>query len=74
MAKEAKIVSEEEREEMIDKYQIPYDEINIISNSFNVQRAFRCKGGTLIIFQKKEMSVQRKYQKIYQNNLEDNKK
>ena len=73
LTKEAKIVSEEERDEMIDKYEIPYDEINIISNSFNVQRAFRCKGGTLIVFQRKEMGVQKKYEKIYENNVVKNK-
>lgn len=74
ITKEARIVSEDEREEMIDKYQIPYDEINIISNSFNVQRAFRCKGGTLIIFQRKEMGVQKKYEEIYKLNVENLKK
>ena len=63
------IVSEEEREDMIMKYQIPYDEINVINSSFEVQRAFRCKGGTLIIFQEKTMSVQKKYESIYKNNL-----
>ena len=70
LTNEAKIVSDKEREEMIDKYQIPYDEINIVSSSFNVQRAYRCKGGTLIIFQKKEMGIQKKYEKIYQQNAE----
>ena len=70
LTKEARIVSEEEREDMINKYQIPYDEINIISNAFNVQRAFRCKGGTIIVFQRKEMSVQKKYEKIYELNVE----
>ena len=33
LTKEARVVSDEERDEMIDKYQIPYDEINIISSS-----------------------------------------
>lgn len=74
LTKEAKIVSEEEREEMIDKYQIPYDEINIVSSSFNVQRAFRCKGGTLIVFQRKEMGIQKKYQGIYEKNVLKSKK
>ena len=68
LTKEARIVSKEEREEMIDKYQIPYDEINIISNKFKVQRAFRCKGGTIIIFQEKEMGIQQKYKGIYEQN------
>lgn len=69
LTKEARIVSDEERDEMIDKYQIPYDEINIISSKFKVQRAFRCKGGTLIVFQEKEMGIQKKYENIYKNNV-----
>lgn len=67
-------VSNEEREDMISKYEIPYDEINIINSSFQVQRAFRCKGGTLIVFQEKQMSIQKKYESIYKNNLANNKK
>ena len=70
LTKEARIVSDDEKEEMIDKYQIPYDEINIVSASFNVQRAFRCKGGTLIVFQKKEMGIQKKYENIYKRNID----
>lgn len=72
ITKEARIVSEEERESMIDKYQIPYDEINIVSSKFKVQRAFRCQGGTIIVFQEKEMSVQKKYQGIYEKNIGNN--
>lgn len=71
ITKEAKVVSDEERREMIDKYEIPYDEINIVSSSFNVQRAFRCKGGTIIVFQKKEMAIQKKYKDIAKNNIEN---
>lgn len=70
LTNEAKIVSEEEKDEMIEKYEIPYDEINIVSSSFRIQRAFRCKGGTLIVFQDKEIGVQTKYEKIYENNVE----
>lgn len=47
---------------------IPFDEVNIISSKWEVQRAYRCKGGTLIKFQEKEMSVQTKYQDIYERN------
>ena len=72
ITKEARIVSEEERDDMIDKYQIPYDEINIVSSKFKVQRAFRCQGGTIIVFQEKEMSVQKKYQGIYEKNIGKN--
>lgn len=72
LTKEAKIVSQEERDEMINKYQIPYDEINIVSSSFKVQRAFRCQGGTIIVFQVKEMGIQKKYQGIYEKNIANN--
>lgn len=44
---------------------IPYDEVNIVSSAWKVQRAFRCDGGTLIDFQTKEMQVLKKYQMIY---------
>ena len=64
-------VNEEEKKTLVEKYQIPYDEINIVNSSFRVQRAFRCKGGTLIIFQDKEMGVQKKYEKIYETNVKD---
>ena len=63
-------VSDDEKKSMIEKYQIPYDEINIVNSSFKVQRAFRCKGGTIIIFQDKEMGVQKKYAEIYKNNVD----
>ena len=49
---------------------VPYDEVNIISNRFIVQRAFRCKGGTLIDFQDKEISVQDKYKTTYERNTQ----
>lgn len=47
---------------------IPYDEVNIVSSTWEVQRAFRCKGGTLIDFQKKEINVVKKYLEIYERN------
>ena len=52
--------------------QIPFDEINIVSNTFRVQRAYRVKGGTIIEFQEKSISVPVKYQAIYENNTQDN--
>lgn len=64
-------VSNEERDAMIDRYQIPFDEINIVNSKFKVQRAFRCKGGTLIVFQEKEMGIQKKYEGIYKKNVEN---
>ena len=50
---------------------LPFDEINIVSSKWQVQRAFRCKGGTLIIFQEKKMDIQRKYETIYNTNVKD---
>ena len=49
---------------------VSYDELNITSSSWKVQRAYRCKGGTLIDFQKKEMKVQKKYEEIYKHNTQ----
>ncbi|MBO7713331.1 MAG: hypothetical protein J6S85_07145 [Methanobrevibacter sp.] len=60
--------SEMTEKEAISKIEIPFDEINITNNAFKVQRAFRCKGGTLIDFQDKEMKIQEKYIGIYEKN------
>lgn len=48
---------------------IPFDEVNIISSKWQVQRAFRCRGGTIIEFQEKEMKVPPKYQHILKENI-----
>ena len=50
-------------------YEVSYDEINIVSSKWKIQRGFRCKGGTLIDFQIKEITVQKKYEKILEANL-----
>lgn len=50
---------------------VPFDEINIISSSWKVQRAFRVKGGTLIEFQEKEVRVPDKYKEIYFKNTKE---
>ena len=55
----------------VDKYIISFDEINITNSVWEVQRAYRVKGGTLIEFQTKTMSIQKKYESIYKNNVED---
>ena len=57
-------------EDKVNIEDVPFDEINIISNRFIVQRAFRCKGGTLIDFQDKEISVQPKYRATYEKNTQ----
>ena len=52
---------------------IPYDEINITNESYKVQRAMRVRGGSIVIFQNKEMNVQPKYKDIYAKNVKDDK-
>lgn len=64
------IVGEDERKKMIEKYQIPYDEINLVNSSMRVKRAYRVKGGTIIEYQTKEIGVQKKYIDIYNKNKE----
>ena len=62
--------TDEEGKPLMDE--VPFDEINIISSTWQVQRAFRCKGGTLIQFQEKEMQVPKKYEEIYERNVLQN--
>ena len=50
--------------------QVPFNEINIVSDKFQVQRAFRVKGGTIIMLQEKEITIPEKYQTIYENNVD----
>ena len=47
---------------------LDFEEVNIVSSKWNVQRAYRVKGGTIIEFQEKEMSIQKKYIDIYNKN------
>ena len=56
------------RKEALEHINIPFDEVNIISSSWEVQRAYRVRGGTLIEFQTKKMDVQDKYLEIYKQN------
>lgn len=56
------------RKEALSKIDIPFDEVNIISSEWQVQRAYRVKGGTIIEFQTKKMDVQNKYIDIYNKN------
>lgn len=55
----------------LEQYAIAYEEVNITSSSWKVQRAFRVKGGTIIDFQDKEMKVDKKYKEIYDSNIKD---
>lgn len=64
------IVGEQERKALIEKYQIPYDEINLVHSTMRVKRAYRVEGGTIIEYQTKELGVQKKYLDIYNKNKE----
>lgn len=55
--------------EALDNIMIPFDEINIVSDKYRVQRAYRVKGGTIIEFQEKEVSIPKKYIDIYEKNV-----
>lgn len=50
---------------------VPYEEVNIVTSKWQVQRAYRVKGGTLIEFQEKEMDIQPKYRWIHERNTND---
>ena len=56
------------KKEALEQIEIPYDEVNIISSKWLVQRAYRVKGGTIIEFQEKEMGIQNKYLETYYKN------
>ena len=58
----------EDIREYREKYEFDYNEINIVNSSWNVQRAYRVKGGTIIEFQKKDISIPKKYIDIYNTN------
>lgn len=49
--------------------EVPYEEVNITSSNWEVQRSYRCKGGTLIHLQQKKMEVPKKYVDIYKKNM-----
>ena len=48
---------------------LDFEEVNIVSSKWKVQRAYRVKGGTLIEFEDKEMNIQKKYLDIYKKNV-----
>lgn len=55
--------------EALESITIPFDEINITNDKFKVQRAYRVRGGTIIEFQEKEVSIPKKYVEIYNKNV-----
>lgn len=56
------------KKEALNMIEIPFDEVNIVSSEWQVQRAYRVRGGTIIEFQTKTMNVQNKYMDIYNQN------
>ena len=67
-AKEQGLHELEDIKDFVSKYHFSFDEINIISSVWKVQRAYRVKGGTIIEFQDKEIKVPLKYSDIYHKN------
>ena len=53
----------------INGIQQEYEETNVVSSSWQVKRAYRVKGGTLIEFQTKKVEVQPKYLEIAKRNI-----
>ena len=68
-AKEEGLSELEDIKEYVNKYHFNFEEINIISSVWKVQRAFRVRGGTIIEFQDKEISVPKKYIDTYNKNV-----
>lgn len=48
--------------------EMDYRETNIESSEWMVQRAYRVRGGTIIDFQKKDISIPKKYEETYKEN------
>lgn len=53
----------------LNEIKLSFSEVNIVSSKWKVQRAFRCKGGTIIDFQEKEIQIPKKYKTIAESNL-----
>ena len=47
---------------------VGFDEINITDEHYLVKRAYRCKGGTLIMLENKHIKVPDKYKEVYKQN------
>ena len=69
-AKAEGITDLEEINDYIGNYNFQFEEVNIINSKWKVQRAYRVKGGTIIEFQEKEISVPKKYQDIFEKNTQ----
>ena len=56
------------RKDALAEINLDFEEVNIVSSSWKVQRAYRVRGGTIIEFEDKDMKIQPKYQGIYEKN------
>ena len=70
-AKEKGLTELEDINEYVKNYQFDFEEVNIVSSVWKVQRAYRVRGGTIIEFQNKEMSVPKKYKYVYEKNKDN---
>lgn len=67
-AKEEGLNDLEDIKDYVKGYKFSFEEINIISSIWKVQRAYRVKGGTIIEFQDKEIKVPKKYKEVFEKN------
>ena len=70
-AKEKGLEDIEDINEYVKNYEFAFEEVNIVSSIWKVQRAYRVKGGTIIEFQDKEMKVPKKYKYVYEKNKDN---
>ena len=56
------------RRDALNEISLDFEEVNIVSSSWKVQRAYRVRGGTIIEFEDKDMKIQPKYKDIYEKN------
>ena len=67
-AKEQGLTELEDIKNYVESYKFSFEEVNIVSSTWKVQRAYRVKGGTIIEFQDKEIQVPKKYKEIFEKN------
>ena len=68
-AREQGLTELEDIKDFINSYKFSFEEINIVSSIWKVQRAYRVKGGTIIEFQDKEIKVPKKYKEVFEKNI-----
>lgn len=67
--KEIGLTTPEQFKSFREHYDFNFEEVNIVSSNWKVQRAFRCEGGTLICFQEKDIDIPKKYFETYKKNM-----